>query len=58
MDIDLLKELIEKREEIDEQIVAAVGGKPKDKKAVKCSTCGTEGHTARTCPTKLPPAQI
>ena len=58
MDIELLKELIEKREAIDAEIVAAVGGKPKEKKAIKCGNCDQEGHTARTCPSKMPAAQL
>lgn len=56
MDIELLKELIEKREEIDEQILAAAGCKPKERKTVKCSNCGVDGHTARTC--KVPAAAM
>jgi hypothetical protein len=28
------------------------------KRTVKCSVCDTEGHTARTCPNKLPAATI
>ena len=47
--IALTKELIRKREEIDEQLTGLLCGETK-KKPVKCSTCGEAGHTARTCP--------
>jgi hypothetical protein len=55
LDIELLKDLIEKREDIDAQIVAAVGKvveRKKDRKPQTCSKCGSEEHSARTCPTK------
>jgi hypothetical protein len=48
LDIDKLKALIAKREEIDAEIIEAVGGK-KERAAKKCGTCGQEGHTSRTC---------
>lgn len=44
------KELIRKREEIDQQLAELfVGGTPKKQ---KCSICGSAEHTARTCPQK------
>ena len=46
--IALTKELIQKREEIDEQLTALLCGELK-KRPVKCSNCGETGHTARTC---------
>jgi hypothetical protein len=49
--IALTKGLIRKREEIDEQLTALLCGEVK-KKAVKCSSCGETGHTARSCPTR------
>jgi len=49
--IALTKELIRKREEIDEQLMALLCGELK-KKPVKCSNCGEAGHTARTCPSR------
>jgi len=51
--IALTKDLIRKREEIDEQLIALLRGEAK-KKAVKCSSCGESGHTARTCPGRQP----
>ena len=50
--IALTKDLIRKREEIDEQLTALLTGETK-KKQVKCSSCGDAGHTARTCPSRL-----
>jgi hypothetical protein len=49
--ITLTKDLIRRREEIDEQLTALLCGEGK-KKTVKCSSCGETGHTARTCPTR------
>ena len=44
------KELIRKREEIDQQLAELfAGGAPKKQ---KCSICGSTEHTARTCPQK------
>ena len=51
--IALTKELIRKREEIDEQLTILLSGEVK-KKAVTCSNCGESGHTARTCPGRQP----
>jgi hypothetical protein len=51
-DIDRVKDLIAKREEIDTELVAIFGGKQVSRRALKCSVCNAEGHTARTCPTK------
>jgi hypothetical protein len=50
--VALTKDLIRKREEIDEQLIALLCGEAK-KKTVKCSHCGESGHTARTCPTRV-----
>jgi len=52
MDIDTnkLRELLDKRDKIDEEILAVASGKePKPK---RCSKCNEEGHTARWCPKK------
>ena len=50
-DIAKAKELIEQREEIDRQLAAIFGGGAKAR-IQKCSRCGKEGHTARSCPEK------
>jgi hypothetical protein len=54
MDIDTqiarVKELIAKREEIDEQLAALFGGAPLAKKSRRCKVCDGEGHNATTCP--------
>ena len=52
IDLDRVKDLIAKREEIDGELVAIFGGKQASRRTVKCSVCNAEGHTARTCPTK------
>lgn len=49
IDIKRLKELIEKREKIDEEIQAVAGGK---RKVQTCNHCGAEGHSTRWCPDK------
>lgn len=52
IDIDRIKDLIAKREEIDSELAAIFGGKQVTRRTLKCSVCNSEGHTARTCPTK------
>lgn len=54
MDIEKLKKLIEQREAIDLEIAAVAGGTVRTRAPQKCSACGGEGHSARTCPTKQP----
>lgn len=49
MDTNRIRELLNKRDEIDEQIRDAVG---KERKVQKCSVCSEEGHSSRTCPKK------
>lgn len=44
------KELIRKREEIDQQLAELFAGATPKKQ--KCSICGSTEHTARTCPQK------
>lgn len=48
--IALVKDLIRKREDIDQQLVELFGGSTPKKP--KCSICGSTEHTARTCPQK------
>lgn len=57
MDANRIRTLLDKREEIDREIVELVSGNG-TKKAVKCSVCGDEGHTARTCTKKVEPPQL
>jgi hypothetical protein len=52
IDIDRVKDLIAKREEVDLELAAIFGGKQTTRRPVKCSLCSSEGHTARTCPGK------
>jgi hypothetical protein len=57
--IDRLVELRDIRDKANAEIESILGGgTPKERKPVKCSKCGNEGHTARTCPSKLPAATI
>jgi len=53
MDIDTnrVRELLNKRDEIEAELAAIFTG-TKERKAQRCSKCGEEGHTARTCPKK------
>ena len=48
--IALVKDLIRKREEIDQQLAELFGGAAPKKQ--KCSICGSTEHTARSCPQK------
>ena len=56
MDLDAkiahVKDLIQKREEIDSELAATFGVTLKPKKILRCSRCGEEGHNAKTCPTQ------
>ena len=52
--IERVKTLIAKREEIDAELSSLLGVTPRVRKTQKCSVCNEEGHTARTCPQKQP----
>jgi hypothetical protein len=54
MDTQKIRTLLDKREEIDRELVELVSGNvgTSAKKSVKCSHCAEEGHTARNCPHK------
>jgi hypothetical protein len=48
-----IKELIEQKEAIDSELDSLIaGGSVKIRKPKTCTSCGAEGHTARTCPKK------
>ena len=47
------KELIARREDIDRQLAALFGGVAPSRKVLRCSSCGEEGHNAKTCPKVL-----
>ena len=51
INIERVKELIAKREEIDAELVAMFNG-GKDRKPQRCSKCGSDQHNARSCPEK------
>lgn len=57
-DIDRAKDLIARREEIDTELIRLFGGKQPSRKPQQCSHCKEEGHTARNCPGKTPPATL
>jgi len=44
-----VKELIQKREEIDAELEGMFGLAGRIKKPLRCSKCGEEGHNAKTC---------
>ena len=44
-----VKELIQKREEIDAELAGMFGVAGRVKKPLRCSKCGDEGHNAKTC---------
>jgi len=47
--ISRVKDLIAKREKIDEELALLLGISAGSRKPQKCTSCGEEGHTARTC---------
>lgn len=56
MDLDAtmtrIRELVQKREEIDAELLSVLNitaTEPKGRKQQTCSKCGKAGHTARTC---------
>jgi hypothetical protein len=55
--INRLIELRDIRNKATAEIEAILGGgEPKERKPVKCSKCGVEGHTTLTCDKTKPPA--
>jgi len=53
LDTQKLRELCDRRDDIDAEIAATVAGTiKKDRKSLTCSKCGSANHTARTCPQK------
>lgn len=56
MDLDTqrIRDLLDKRDDIDAELQIIFGG-TKERKPSSCGSCGESGHTARSCP-KKPPA--
>ena len=52
MDTDKLRQLLDQRDKLDDEIRELVNGDKK--KPQRCSKCGEEGHSIRTCPQKSP----
>jgi len=44
-----VKDLIQKREDIDAELAGLFGLSPRGKKTARCTKCGGEGHNAKTC---------
>ncbi|MBI3700542.1 MAG: hypothetical protein HY242_08895 [Afipia sp.] len=57
IDLDRVKDLISKRDEIDVELVKLFSGKGAARKPQQCSHCNQEGHTARNCPGKTSESQ-
>jgi len=57
MDTQRIRQLLDQRDAIDRELTQLITGNaaPANKKAVRCSSCGEEGHTARNCPSKTAP---
>lgn len=51
IDTSKVRELLDKRDAIDAELQQLFNGS-KERKTQQCSVCGSEGHTARTCPKK------
>ena len=47
--ISRVKDLIQKREEIDAELAGLFGLADRVKKTLRCSKFGNEGHNAKTC---------
>ncbi|WP_197087234.1 hypothetical protein [Bradyrhizobium sp. LTSP857] len=55
-----IRDRIETKERVDNELEELIGGSAERKKRAqqKCSNCDQEGHTARSCPAKLPQATM
>jgi len=51
IDVNRVRELLNKREEIDLELTSMFNG-GMDRKPQRCSKCGSEDHNARSCPNK------
>ncbi|MCP1751952.1 hypothetical protein [Bradyrhizobium elkanii] len=56
MDLDgkiaRVKDLIDKREQLDAELYELLGGTARERRIPKCSICNEPGHRASTCPSK------
>lgn len=48
-----IRELITTIETAEAELSTLVSGVTKERKKLSCSSCGSESHTARTCPDKV-----
>lgn len=51
IDTTRIRELLNRRDEIDRELAAVFSGAA-PKKPITCSVCKQEGHTARSCPSR------
>jgi len=52
-DTQRIRDLLDKRDEIDRELTAIfTGNGTRERKVQRCSVCQQEGHSARTCPEK------
>jgi hypothetical protein len=51
MDTQRIRELLDKRDTIDQELKDIFAGIP-GKKPLRCGHCQEDGHTARSCPKK------
>jgi hypothetical protein len=52
IDTAKIRELLDKRDEIDNQLMSMFNGNGKERKKQSCSKCGSDQHNARSCPEK------
>lgn len=48
LDTNKVRELLDKRDDLDLEIAALITG-TKERKAIVCGSCGQPGHSSRTC---------
>lgn len=53
MDVERIKQLLDEHQRIEAEIASLVSGVKRERAPQKCSVCSQEGHTARTCPSKV-----
>lgn len=49
LDTQRVRDLLDKRDQIDQELTELFSQTNKERKPITCSKCGESGHTARTC---------